>query len=416
MRIRTALAAVSVVLAYSAVAAVVVATTGAAAATTGQWTQSDGNPAADNYQLSTGGLHVGNAGDLTLAWTRIPVLFGDRIGGAAVAGGRLHIAYGTGTLESYDARTGTVLGTVVVPDRELGQLAVVDGVVYARTRSTVTTGNYLASYTPAGVRRWEAALTDEVVTPFAVGGGLVLVTTGPKCRDICTGFSLRAFRADTGAPVWTSAVAGDAYSYARPTIVGDTALVTAFGPVPGGGGDSIAFAYRLATGAPRWRRSAPGFDVAGWGGRTYTAGYEGLCSYATATGTRRWCVEQAGEYFDEIAFGPGALYADSPGDAVLSLDPDTGAQRWRRSYDRGYELTVVRGNLVSGGGVVYAFVSHQNFDPDSSLYEVVAMRAADGAVLRRITVEPGASHDFRLMLAAGRLYLVGDDRLWAFSP
>ena len=295
---------------------------------------SDNNAASDNYQLGTGGLHAGTVAGLEVGWARIPIPLSNRIGGTAVAGDKVYLAHEDGSVQRVHPTTGTVESTVVITGRQLGQLAVVGGRMYLRTWNDSRTRSYLAAYTPAGVMRWEAELTDEVVSPFVVGGGLVLATAGPQCQDVCVGFELRAFRADTGMIAWRAPVDGDAYSFAGPVIIGDTVVQAAYGPV-GDGADTLAFGYRLSSGVRRWVKVTPGFDAAGWGGRTFLSGYEGICSYTTGTGADRWCVKRTGQYFDELAFGPGALYVDGPDQEIISLVPDTGAERWRRSYDRG---------------------------------------------------------------------------------
>src|SRR5690242_14534417 len=70
--------------------------------------QHGGGAANDNYQPGTGGADVRRQ-----VWQR-QAGGDDTVGGAAVAGGRLTVAYGKGALRRVDVRTGavTVLGTL----------------------------------------------------------------------------------------------------------------------------------------------------------------------------------------------------------------------------------------------------------------------------------------------------------------
>jgi outer membrane protein assembly factor BamB len=389
----------------------------AGAATPGNWPQHGGGAANDNYQPDTGGLDVRRQ-----VWQR-QAGSDDTVGGAAVAGGALTVAYGKGALRRIDVRTGavTVLGRLA--GRRPQQLADVDGALYVRSLDADGTRSRLASYDRAGGRRWEVTLPDDdAILPFTVAGGHVLVTSGPKCRELCTGYHLRAYRTRNGTLAWSGAVDGDAGG--SPTVAGDTVVQGAYGPVrgtgDGSGGANLLFAFNLRTGVRQWTRIRPGFSLAGHRGSLLVsgAGDEALCSLNPATGAARWCRDTPvpDEWVDGLSAGGGAVFGYGLTGTVRRYHPATGAQSWATPLALpGYEYNALDAALVSGGGFVYAAVRHGNFTPSSEFTEIVVLRAGDGRVVRRLRLAAYEDTSAELMLASGRLLLIGDRTVRAFG-
>ncbi|MFF5227875.1 PQQ-binding-like beta-propeller repeat protein [Dactylosporangium sp. NPDC000521] len=389
----------------------------AAAATPGDWPQHGGGAANDNHQSGTGDLDVRRQ-----VWQR-QAGSDDTVGGAAVAGGKLTVVYGKGALRRVDVRSGAVTVVGRLAGRRPLQLADVGGALYVRSLEADGTRSRLASYTRDGARRWEVALpADAAVLPFTVAGEHVLVTSGPKCRALCTGFHLRAYRVRNGTLAWSGAVDGDAAG--APAVVGDVAVQAAYGPVrgtgDGSGGASLLFAFNLRTGVRQWTRMRPGFSLAGHRGALLAsgAGPEALCSLAPATGAVRWCRDTpAGdEWVDGLSAGGGDLFGYGLTGTVRRYDPATGTATWATPLALpGYGYTALHAALVSGGGHVYAAVRHGDFTPSSEFTEIVVLRATDGAVVRRLRLAAYHDTSAELMLASGRLLVVGDRTIRAFG-
>lgn len=387
------------------------------AASPGDWPQHGGGAANDNYQPGTGGLDVRRQ-----VWQR-QAGGDDTVGGAAVSGGRLTVAYGKGALRRVDVRTGAVTVVGALAGRRPQQLADVDGALYVRSLDADGTRSRLASYDHAGRRRWEVTLPDdEAVLPFTVAGGHVLVTSGPKCHELCTGHRLRAYRTRNGTLAWSGAVDGDAGG--APAVAGDTVVQGAYGPVSGtgdgSGGASLLFAFDVRTGLRQWTRARPGFALAGHRGSLLVAGAgtDALCSLVPATGAARWCrgTPAADEWVDGLSAGGGAVFGYGRTGTVRRYDPATGATAWSTPLALpGYAYNALHASLVSGGGLVYAAVHHGNFTAASEFTEIVVLRAADGHVVRRLRLAAYTDTAAELMLASGRLLLVGDRTIRAFD-
>ncbi|MET7420227.1 PQQ-binding-like beta-propeller repeat protein [Dactylosporangium sp. NPDC005555] len=389
----------------------------AAAATPGNWPQHGGGAANDNYQSGVGKLDVRRQ-----VWQR-QAGGDDSVGSAAIAGGKLTVAYGKGALRRFDVRTGAVSVVGTLHGRRPLQLADVDGALYVRSLDADGTRSRLASYDRGGNRRWEVTLPDdEAILPFTVAGGHVLVTSGPKCRELCTGHHLRAYRVRNGTLAWTGAVEGDAGG--APAVQGDTVVQGAYGPVrgtgDGSGGASLLFAFDVRTGIRLWTRARPGFSLVGHRGSLLAAGAgdDALCSLHPGTGAVRWCrgAQAADEWVDGLSAGGGALFGYGLTGTVRRYDPESGAAAWSTPLALpGYEYNASHAALVSGGGHVYAAVRHGNFTPESEFTELVVLRAADGHVVRRLRLAAYDDTSAELMLAAGRLVLVGDRTIRAFG-
>jgi outer membrane protein assembly factor BamB len=389
--------------------------TPAAAATPGNWPQHGGGAANDNYQPDTGGLDVRRQ-----VWQR-QAGGDDTVGGAAVAGGALTVAYGKGALRRVDVRTGAVTVLGKLTGRRPQQLADVDGALYVRSLDADGTRSRLASYDRAGVRHWEVTLPDDdAILPFTVAGGYVLVTSGPKCRELCTGYHLRAYRTRNGTLAWSGAVDGDAGG--PPAVAGDTVVQGAYGPVrgtgDGSGGANLLFAFDVRTGVRQWTRIRPGFSLVGHRGSLLVSGAGGLCSLKPATGAARWCRDTpvADEWVDGLTAGGGAVFGYGLSGTVRRYDPGTGATAWATPLALpGYEYNALHAALVSGGGLVYAAVDHGNFTPSSEFTEIVVLRGTDGLVVRRLRLAAYDDTSAELMLASGRLLLIGDHTIRAFG-
>ncbi|WP_326999740.1 PQQ-binding-like beta-propeller repeat protein [Dactylosporangium sp. NBC_01737] len=389
----------------------------AGAATPGNWPQHGGGAANDNHQPGTGGLDVRRQ-----LWQR-QAGGDDTVGGAAVAGGALTVAYGKGALRRMDVRTGAVTVVGKLAGRRPQQLADVDGALYVRSLDADGTRSRLASYDRAGTRRWEVALPDDdAILPFTVAGGHVLVTSGPKCRELCTGYHLRAYRTRNGTLAWSGAVDGDAGG--APAVAGDVVVQGAYGPVrgtgDGSGGANLLFAFDLRTGVRQWTRIRPGFSLVGHRGSLLVsgAGPQALCSLDPATGAARWCRDTpvADEWVDGLSAGGGAVFGYGLTGTVRRYHPATGATAWSAPLALpGYEYNALHAPLVSGGGLVYAAVRHGNFTPSSEFTEIVVLRATDGHVVRRLRLAAYEDASAELMLASGRLLLVGDRTVRAFG-
>jgi len=179
-----------------------------------------------------------------------------------------------------------------------------------------------------GRRLWSRAAGAQNASTPALWRNLVIIGAGGW-----DGSRLAAFNAASGAPRWTTAVAGD-ISLSPATVAGDSVFVA--------NQDGLVSAYSAGTGARRWST------------RTTTAPWAGIAG-PLAVSTDRSLVIAAG--------ADGWLYA---------LRADTGDLEWKARAGGG----VYRGGPAVSGGIVY--VPNGRIQPEGSGFTVNAFNLANG--------------------------------------
>ena len=218
----------------------------------------------------------------------------------------------------------------------LGDVAVVDGVVYAGSGL-----GFRALDAATGELLWAVSTMDLVRSAPAVAGGVVYV--GSRDRKVY------AVDADTGSPVWTVTVGG----------IVDAAPVVAGGVVYVGAGNGRLYALDAATGASVWTATTGGSisdPVTVAGGTVYARAYDGNAyAFDAATGAARWTTSIGNPPFgvDPGPGGPavadGRVIITGALDAKLyALDAATGAVLW--SINPGARAV---GTPAVAGGRVY---------------------------------------------------------------
>jgi outer membrane protein assembly factor BamB len=218
----------------------------------------------------------------------------------------------------------------------LGDVAVVDGVVYAGSGV-----GFRALHAATGELLWGVGTMDLVRAAPAVAGGVVYV--GSRDRRVY------AVDADTGSSVWTVTVGG----------IVDAAPVVAGGVVYVGAGNGRLYALDAATGATVWTATTGGSisdAVTVAGGTVYARAYDGNAyAFDAATGAARWTTSIGNPPFG-VNLGPGGpavadgrVIVTGALDARLyALDAATGAVLW--SIDPGARAI---GTPAVAGGRVY---------------------------------------------------------------
>jgi len=366
-----------------------------AAPTGGQWEQFGRDGAKTHYQLSTGGLHAGSVTGLREKWRRT----GELPGGAAYTGGRLYLADTTtdytGRIRRLNPATGQVEATVArIRNRAFEGLAVAGGTLLVQSVDNQRTRVFVTAFSLGGSPKWEVALPvgEYNASHFTVSGTTVVIATGAICWPQCQTWTLRAFDTATGAAKWATPLGG--YGADTSSVVLGSAVMHAI-TRPNNGGQAVA-AFALDTGAPLWTAAATS-TPAGWGGAVFTSGAGTVCSLNAGSGTRRWCHDDQAIFYGDLAFGPEAVYLPDQDGRLLRLRPSDGQVVWTTTL--GGRIATP---LASGGGTAYAYVRY------SGRNEIVAVRATDGMVLKRVTISTTVRPFVdQLILAEGRLILIG---------
>jgi hypothetical protein len=372
----------------------------------GAWGQVGADGGWSGYQPATGGLGVTGAGRLMLHWH----LAGVR--GVVFANGWLYAVTNPGTVREIEPAGGAP-GAVVFrhPGLNPGQIAVLGNTLYATLHSAAGDW-YLAAYRLGGARRWQVKLpvpaSETRISDFVVAGGRVAITTGHRCvHRPCDTYTLGVYRADTGALTWHVTVAGDA-SGRPPAIVGDRVFQSALA-VQGW----QTTGYGLVDGHVSWVRASGG-AAAGWTGKLFTGGYQSVCAWNRMTGAQLWCHTEHAVDFARPARAAGVLVTGRQQYVDLLGFAANGDERWRTWYGVAGARSRLAADLVSGGGVGYAYVTHTTGAQHDTTSEVIAVRETDGRLLNRVALTAVAPAHARLMLASGHLYLVAGNAIWAF--
>jgi outer membrane protein assembly factor BamB len=178
----------------------------------------------------------------------------------------------------------------------------------------------------SGRRRWRAALhraTDLQWGAPAVAGGLVLVASTPSHPGSAPSHVLHALDAASGRVRWELALAaGDPGFHAeRPLLTGGLLVVPVIGSLLG---------VDPGSGRVVWRRPGTGLPaLLGPAGELVVAAFqEGLVALSVRDGQERWRLPLVGGEYQWAALGGGRIDVLTAG-LALSLDPATGAERWR---------------------------------------------------------------------------------------
>ena len=216
--------------------------------------------------------------------------------------------------------------------------------------------NYLfALDARSGNQRWQLKLggdqSDYQGGPYAtVADGRLYVQTrlGPE------GYSLSAFDAATGDPLWDYALNGTLD--VRPVVV-DGLLVAEQARFENSERLTQLFALDAATGEPRWSydlsSNGPQDRLEAGDGRLYYFTFDGTAvALEAATGQQLWATPlgdtDPNDPHIEPAYADGRLFVATGGGTVSALDAATGAELW--TYPVGDAL---KANLTTGSGQVF---------------------------------------------------------------
>jgi outer membrane protein assembly factor BamB len=196
-----------------------------------------------------------------------------------------------------------------------------------------TTGRVVALARRDGAIRWQQPIEgpmEDMVTSVALGGSFALV--GDRQG------TLHAFDASSGTPVWSVAHEGQLWS--APRVDADLSIVVAVWYHPPG---SVARAFDLASGAPRWEQAVglltatPVLDR----GRVFLATGNGhhnawVAEFDVANGASDWTVISPASFQSDVVPAVDArdlVVADQMGQ-VSAIDPVSGTPRWTRPLKR----------------------------------------------------------------------------------
>jgi outer membrane protein assembly factor BamB len=220
-------------------------------------------------------------------------------------------------------------------------LALGDGVVYA----TGLDGHVHALDQRTGEPRWSYPLRDSPAMgglPGAKGGSGEVAVDGPTVA-VSSGQSIIGLDAGSGTPRWESP--------------GMVMFGAGGGIVLGASGtsteDITLHALDPQTGDPRWDVVVPEPRRAlltGGSGRLVVAAVRDVRTYEAQTGKELWR-RKADEDVLEVGADAGVIYYvtdfGQSGGFVVVVDAATGAERWRRTNDRGADA--VSAATISGG-------------------------------------------------------------------
>jgi outer membrane protein assembly factor BamB len=168
-----------------------------------------------------------------------------------------------------------------------------------------------------------------------------------------------AYRAATGARLWTQRYNGPANHSDVPTAVavspaGTTVFVTGLSETGTGGSGYATIAYNAATGAQLWvtrydgpARSddvAKSVAVSPAGTAVFVTGYTAkgavTAAYNAATGAQLWAKSDPGHVASSVAVSPDGKDVFITGDATVAYRASTGAQLWAKNYHGRYAVSV----------------------------------------------------------------------------
>ncbi|WP_433049302.1 PQQ-binding-like beta-propeller repeat protein [Dactylosporangium sp. CS-033363] len=379
------------------------ATPGYGAGADADWRQNGGDQGRSGHQALTGTLDATTAKALRTTWSAPATRTGEQVGGAVVLDGTVYRSSGgpSGQIRRYDAATGDDLGPLVdEPGQAFGELAATGDTLVVEAIERPALRRTLRAYTRGGLKTWTVDLPDAVSGGFTVAGDLILRGAGA---------TLTAYRGATGDVAWSAQLSGEPGFHA-PVRAGDLVL-TATEP-----GDLQAFDAR--TGAPAWRRDVSGAELVAAGDAVYAVGERGVCAYAAADGTQRWCDAGTLQSPVHASVGEGALFVVDGHGGLAAFDAASGAGRWHTTYGLHAEVDASYWAPVNGGGVVYAVVYHFAVRGGVSTHrvELVAADAGTGKLLRRLELDVDAMHgDEPLILAGDHLYFAAVQQLHALG-
>ncbi|MFI5915042.1 PQQ-binding-like beta-propeller repeat protein [Dactylosporangium sp. NPDC051541] len=371
------------------------------------WRQDGADPGRSGHQELTGTLTRSTANRLTQTWTASPTRPTEQVGGAIAIDGTVYRSTGgtatdAGSIHRYDAVTGHDLGSIVTaPGEAFGQLAASADTLLVESIARPSLRRTLFAYTLTGTPKWKILLEDAVSGGFTTAGDLVLRSAGT---------TLSAYRTSDGTVAWTAPLGGEP-GFHPPVRLGGLVL-QATEP-----GRILAFA--AATGAPAWQHESSGAELVAAGDTVYSVGERGVCAYAAADGTQRWCDAETLESPVHASVGDGALFVVDGHGGLAAFDAVSGAQRWRTSYGLNAEVNASYWAPVNGGSVVYAVVYHFAVRGGVSTHrvELVAADVVSGKLLRRLELDVDAMHGGESLLLAGdHLYFAAVERLYAIAP
>jgi eukaryotic-like serine/threonine-protein kinase len=191
----------------------------------------------------------------------------------------------------------------------------------------------------------------------------------------------RAFDAGNGVERWSVSLGSESRFVASAAVVG--------GRVFEYSSSSIMRAFGAESGDPEWSRSIselkggfPGSPTI-WNGLVYALPYE-LVALDQQTGSVRWIRPNVGCFACSPAIADGILYVGggpAVGKQFLTLDAETGAQRWAFKPQAGRHFGWNASPSVRGGRVYQAaFVA----SPNTKQYSLYAFSASSGARLWKV--------------------------------
>ncbi|WP_433208656.1 PQQ-binding-like beta-propeller repeat protein [Dactylosporangium sp. CS-047395] len=379
------------------------ATPGYGTSADADWRQNGGDQGRSGHQALTGTLTAATAKALRATWSAPATRTGEQIGGAVVVDGTVFRSAGgpSGQIRRYDAATGDDLGPLVdEPGQAFGELAATGDTLVVESIQRPELRRTLRAYRRDGARAWTAELPDAVSGGFTVAGDIIVRGAGA---------TLTAYRTADGGVAWSAQLAGEPGFHA-PVRLGDLVLIAT---EPGN-----LQAFDARTGAPAWRRDVSGAEVVAAGDTVYTVGAGGVCAYAAAEGTQRWCDAQTLESPVHASAGDGALFVVDGHGGLAAFDAASGAGRWHTTYGLHAEVDASYWAPVNGGGAVYAMVYHFAVRGGVSTHrvELVAADARTGELIRRLDLDVDAMHgDEPLILAGDHLYFAAVQQLHALG-
>ena len=354
------------------------------------------------------------ASALTVAWSRAGTeLTGDPLyfAGAIYHGQRRGEEVG---LVRRDAATGRRLPFAgpAVPGLEIAT-PVTDG----SSVITITPGDgTVRAHRPDGHARWTVRLPgDQHAGWVLTTGGLVLAAAQFRCGryegDVCERTVLHALRADTGRRAWTRALTGGNPVVAaaggriairtgqdRDELHGDDIIEPGHEPAPIAD-DSPDLVTVLSEDNRRlWHRTVPGGGDLAAGAEAVYLVDDRLCAHRARDGRRLWCAPRTHRYHHPTPDGDRLYVATDdravPDDhRIAALDARTGRRLWTAEGAYPY------GAVVVGNGVLWT-----QTNTDMPVTHLLAVRAADGAELRRLPL--GGYSSGSVALGHQRVYLI----------
>lgn len=291
-------------------------------------------PAGETVTYQGGPAHDGHVGGesmappLAVAWE---LALPPSVSYPLVTGGRVFVTtsspsggYGS-TLHAIDAASGTVLWTQPLPDTYYrAGLAAGDG----RVVTLGFDGDLRAFAADSGAPLWSTSVEYFAATPPVITGGLVLVAKSS---------SVTAFDAESGERRW-SASAGQGGGQSSPAVADGLVFAS---------GSSDTAAFDLTTGLERWSASTPdaqGYTAAVHEGAVYVRSYRPEGGMVLATDDGRQLGSFGSTTLPAFASGIGVFAAS---ESLIGRELSSGQTRWNAP---GSALAP----LIAGGSVFAA--------------------------------------------------------------